>query len=117
MSTDAKPPLDGATGSETVDWPTEPGIWCGEIPGVGWFPMRVRRWKEYPEGVPHLPMPLVAQFPESKTSWPFTVQGCHPAKSWRRPTDDEMRRAKIFYGESPNAQASATPNQKDGHET
>ena len=46
---------------------------------------------------------LVAQFPESATSWPFTFQKCHSAKEWRRPTAEEMEKARKFYGEFPNA--------------
>ncbi len=79
-----------------VSWPTEAGIWMGNI-GTSWFPLRVKLLKEYPEGEAHLPMPLVAQYPQSETTWPYTFEGCHPVKEWRKPTEEELAKAKAFY--------------------
>ena len=79
-----------------VSWPTEAGIWMGNI-GKSWFPLRVKLLKEYPEGEAHLPMPLVAQYPQSETNWPYTFEGCHPVKEWRKPTEEELAKAIVFY--------------------
>jgi hypothetical protein len=68
----------------------------GFIDSVGWFPMRT---KELTDDLGSgACLAILAQFPESASSWPFTFQGCHPVKLWRRPTGDEMERAKVFYG-------------------
>lgn len=84
---------------ETVDWPTEKGIWMAWIEDIdAWFPLRAKLLKEYPEGEPHLPMPIVAQFPENDKNWPFTFKGCHPFKTWRKPTAEELSLADKFYG-------------------
>ena len=80
-----------------VDWPTEPGIWMGKINETDFFPMKAKWLKEYPEGEFHLPMPMIVQYPQSDTSWPFTVKECHPIKAWRKPTDDELTQAKHYY--------------------
>jgi hypothetical protein len=105
-----------AAGSASVEWPTDEGIWMGFIDGgIGWFPMqtmylrddlptREEMAREAAGEVmpPRKVLAIVAQWPESETSWPYTFQGCHPAKQWRRPDEDELRRALIFYGKTPN---------------
>ncbi|HEY3898952.1 MAG TPA: hypothetical protein VGM54_10085 [Chthoniobacter sp.] len=86
--------------AEEIDWPTEEGIWMAYLEEMGcWFPLKARLLKKYAPGVPHLPMPIVAQWPESIQRWPYTFQRCHPAKRWRRPTEEEMAKARNFYGE------------------
>lgn len=117
MSTKNDPePFTASGGSETVEWPTDEGIWMAWIGDTtGWFPLRSKylrddlptREEMAREAAgevmpPRKVLAIVAQWPESEKSWPFTFKGCHPAQLWRRPTEDEMRRAKIFYGESPN---------------
>ena len=78
-------------------WPTEPGIWMGKINDVDFFPMKARLLKEYPEGEAHLPMPIVVQYPKSDTDWPYTFEGCHPIKEWRKPTAEELKQAEHYY--------------------
>jgi len=109
------PELAPVSCSETP-WPTDEGIWMGWIDsGIGWFPMQTMYLRddlpskeeieeERRSGVKWIgkPLVIVAQWPESETSWPYTFQQCHPVKRWRRPTEDETRRAMIFYGKSPN---------------
>ena len=80
---------------ETVEWPTDKGIWMGYFEAVkDWIPMLTDELKE------NLPTPnlIVAQFPESNKSWPYTFQGCHSVNKWRRPTDEELEKAKKFHG-------------------
>ena len=92
-----------AHGSETVEWPTDEGIWMARFESIGWFPIRSKylrddlptREEMAREAAgevmpPRKVLAIVAQFPESATSWPFTFQKCHPAKEWRRPTAEEM---------------------------
>jgi hypothetical protein len=68
-----------------IEWPTEKGIWMAWFESMDcWFPIKAKLLKEYPEGEPHLPMPIVAQFPESVTSWPYTFKGCHLERVSRR---------------------------------
>lgn len=82
-----------------------------QFDSIGWFPIRIMYLRD------DLPTPsdldyekaigyplqrrviaIVAQHPESATSWPYTFERCHPAKAWRRPDNDEMARALVFYG-------------------
>jgi len=79
-----------------LDWPTGEGIWMGWFQDC-WFPFLAKPLKKYPPDQPHMPMPIVVQFPQSKTSWPYTFQACHPVKEWRLPDDDELAKAKHFY--------------------
>src|SRR5437762_2936087 len=103
MNTTETPPPGSLQpdGSETP-WPTDEGIWLGWIDGgIGWFPMqtmylrddlpsREEMEEERRTGVKWIgkPLAVVAQWPESETSWPYTFQKCHPAKRWRRPNED-----------------------------
>lgn len=99
--------------AEIIPWPTDEGIWMGNIGNrIGWFPLQTRALKddlpsleqmrlekESPETAPpRATLAIVAQFPKSKTSWLYTFQSCHPVNEWRHPDEDEMRRARIFYG-------------------
>lgn len=90
--------------SDALEWPTSEGIWMGNIPSVGWFPMRVIALKDdlppIPKPAGYVPATLayVAEFPESVTSWPYTFHGCHPATEWRLPTEEELFKAQLFYG-------------------
>jgi hypothetical protein len=93
-------------------WPVSAGIWMGFIDETGWFPMQVkpleddmpsaeqlRLEKESPETAPKRETLIyLAQFPESATKWPYTFPGCHPAKRWRLPDEEERFKAERFYG-------------------
>jgi hypothetical protein len=90
-----------------VEWPSDEGIWMGwiETTSGDWFPLKTMALRDdLPRGGETLAnsqrrlLAIVAQWPESEKSWPYTFKGCHPVKRWRRPTEDELRRAKIFYG-------------------
>ena len=114
------PDNDAWSMSEEIEWPTTEGIWMGWFEDVGWFPMKtmflrddcptlamLRIEQEEPLAAPpRRPLALVAQFPESAASWPFTFQKCHPAKKWRRPDEDELFKALAFYGLHSEAQLS-----------
>ena len=100
-----------------VDWPTDEGVWMANIAlATGsaepdWFPLQtmamkddlpsaeqMRLERESPATAPpRAVLLIVAQWPESELSWPYTFKGCHPVKQWRRPTDDELIKAKHFY--------------------
>lgn len=104
-----EPPTSPA---EIVPWPTDEGLWMGNVSAVGWFPFytkgleddlpsreQMRLEKESPETAPpRTILCIVAQWLESDKSWPFLFKSNHPAKEWRRPTEDEECRAKVFYG-------------------
>ena len=97
-----------------VPWPTDVGIWRGFVEGgIGWFPLQTLYLRDdLPTGEemareaagevmpPRRVLAVVAQWLESETSWPYTFQQCHPVKQWRRPTEQEMARAQVFYGKS-----------------
>lgn len=96
--------------AEILAWPTDEGIWMADFKSIGWFPIRTMYLRDdcptaaemareaAGEIMPPRPViAIVAQFPESETSWPYTFQACHPAKQWRRPTVEELARAKHFY--------------------
>lgn len=101
--------------NETIDWPTDEGIWMGHHIDLGWFPFltkalrddlptkeQLRLEAESPETAPpRAILMIVAQWPESKSSWPYTVKGCHPVKVWRKPDEEELKRAQTFYGITP----------------
>ena len=89
---------------------------------VGWFPIRsmylrddlptleeIAREAAGELMPPRKVLAIVAQFPESEKRWPYTFKGCHPVKEWRRPSADEMEKARKYYGESPNNQIQRTP--------
>ena len=79
-------------------------MWMAWIEAIqDWFPLRARLLKEYPPDVPHLEMPIIAQWPESDKSWPYTFKGCHPVKRWRKPTEEELAKAQHFYGQDNQA--------------
>jgi hypothetical protein len=96
-----------------VEWPTDEGIWMGNMgkPGAGeWFPLKTAPLRDdlpSPEEIarekagevmpPRAILAIVAQWPKSETEWPFLFKGNHPVKEWRRPTPDELQRAKRFY--------------------
>lgn len=94
-----------------IDWPTTEGIWIGYIEGVGEFPFKtmflrddlptremLRIEQEEPLAAPpRRTLALVAQWPESEKSWPYTFKRCHPVKRWRRPTEEELAKALHFY--------------------
>ncbi len=95
-----------------IDWPTDEGIWMGHHKDLGWFPFQtkamrddlpsaeqLRLERESPETAPpRRVLAIVAQWLESERSWPYTVQNCHPVKMWRKPTAEELAKAKHFYG-------------------
>lgn len=88
-------------GQEVIAWPTADGLWMAYIEAMGcWFPLRAMALRDDLDSKnPNPPvLAIVAQFPESETSWPFTFRQCHPAKRWRRPTDEEKEKAMKFYG-------------------
>jgi len=85
-----------ASACSDFDWPTDEGIWMGFIEPIGWFPMKTKGLID--DLGSNECLAILAQFPKSKDDWPFTFKGCHPATKWRRPTDEEMSKAKIFYG-------------------
>lgn len=90
----------------------------GNIPGgIGWFPLKTLYLRDdlpsreemareaAGEVMPPRPvLAVLAQWPESDKSWPFTFKNCHPVKEWRRPTDEEMAKALHFYGNTPSAE-------------
>jgi hypothetical protein len=82
-------------------WPTDEGMWMGWVDHMTiWFPMRAKYLLgDDPSNVDtyQKPIALVAQFPESETSWPFLFKGSHPVNQWRRPTEAELEKAKTFY--------------------
>lgn len=97
--------------TEIVAWPTDEGIWLGDVKEIGWFPFQtkylrddlpsldeIKREESGEVMPPRRVLAIVAQFLESDTSWPYLFKGNHPAKEWRRPDVDEMSRARIFYG-------------------
>lgn len=79
-------------------WPQDEGIWMGWLDDC-WFPLKVKELKGDTEGHADFgrTIAIVAQFPESTTSWVYLFQGNHPVLRWRRPTEDELRRARQFY--------------------
>lgn len=84
---------------EIVEWPTSEGYWMGNIPDVGWIPMKAKYLlNDLPPDVGK-PLAIVVQFPESEKSWPFLFSGSHPAKQWRHLTEDEKILTQRFYGE------------------
>jgi len=85
---------------DVIAWPTDEGIWMADILNDGdWFPLKAVALKDdMPGPEPRPTLGIVAQWPESKDSWPFTFQGCHPVKRWRRPSAEELSRAQHFYG-------------------
>ena len=98
--------------AEILEWPTDEGMWMANFQSIGWFPLRTKYLRDDLPTIEEMAreaagevlparkiLAILAQFPESKTSWPFTFQSCHPVKHWRRPTDEEMAKARIFYGE------------------
>ena len=108
-------PLEEAHGS-VVEWPTDEGIWMGNISsGIGWFPLQTMYLRDdlpsreemdraaAGEVMPPRPvLAVLAQWPESEQSWPYTFKGCHPVSEWRRPSDEEKEKALHFYGKTPN---------------
>lgn len=82
----------------------------GNIPEIGWLPLQTMaltddlpsveqmRLEAEHEAPPRRILAIVAQWLESATSWPYTFKGCHPVKEWRRPTKEELFKARIFYG-------------------
>lgn len=101
--------------SDTIpntEWPTDEGIWMGFHKALGgWFPLltmalkddlpskeQMRLEAESPETAPpRATLAIVAQWPESETKWPYTFKGCHPVKQWRKPTEEELVKARHFY--------------------
>jgi len=85
-----------------LPWPTEEGIWMGWLEDC-WFPLKAVELKgdleDMKKSIPteHFTLGIVVQFPMSDESWPFTFKQCHPVEKWRRPTEDELRRARAFY--------------------
>lgn len=67
---------------------------------LGWFPFQTMALRDdlVPAGEVGRVLTIVAQWPESKDSWPYTFRGCHPVKQWRRPNADELEKARKFYG-------------------
>ena len=97
-----------------VEWPTDEGIWMANFPdGIGWLPMETlalrddlpskeqRRLEYEHEAPPRKILAIVARLPLRDGSWPYVFKGTHPAKEWRRPTADEMKRARVFLGLEP----------------
>lgn len=101
--------------NQEYEWPTDKGIWMGYFEGVeDWIPMltdemkddlpsqeQLRLEKEDPENAPpRKTLLIVAQQPVPPEAgvWPYTFQGCHSATKWRRPTDEELEKARIFHG-------------------
>lgn len=87
--------------NEVIEWPTDEGIWMANFESVGWFPIQtmylrddlptveeMAREKSGEVMPPRKVLAILAQFPESENSWPYTFKSCHPAKGWRRPTDE-----------------------------
>lgn len=86
---------------EVISWPTSEGLWMAYFDAMGcWFPIKCKALRDDLDAKdPNPPiLAIIAQFPESETSWPFTFRHCHPAKRWRRPTDEEIAKADKFYG-------------------
>jgi hypothetical protein len=97
--------------TEIIPWPTSDGLWMANITEIGWFPLQVMALKddlpsleqmllekESPESAPPRAIAgYVAQWPESKGHWPYTFKGSHPVKEWRKPTYEELTKAKQFY--------------------
>jgi len=95
----------------TIPWPTDEGIWMGHHEQLGWFPFQTKAMKddlpsaeqlrlerEAPESAPpRRTLAILAQWLESDHNWPYTFQNCHPVKEWRKPTEDELKRARHFY--------------------
>lgn len=81
-------------------WPGGEGIWMGWIEEMKhWFPLRVKELKDDLQGPDFgKPIAIVAQFPVSPDSWPYLFRGNHPVTQWRRPTEQELAKAKTFYG-------------------
>lgn len=91
----------GCNSQDIIAWPNSDGLWMAFFDSMGcWFPIRTLALRDDLDAKnPNPPvLAIVAQFPESQTSWPFTFRQCHPAKRWRRPTDDERKKAQVFYG-------------------
>ena len=84
-----------ATGSAEPDWfPLQTMAMKDDLPSAE----QMRLERESPATAPpRAVLLIVAQWPESELSWPYTFKGCHPVKQWRRPTDDELIKAKHFY--------------------
>lgn len=84
-------------------WPVSEGIWMGWLNDC-WFPLKVKELKgdlqDMTATIPDetVTIAIVAQFPESETSWPYLFRGNHPVNQWRLPSEEEMVRAKHFYG-------------------
>lgn len=97
---------------EIIPWPTDEGIWMGNNVDLGgWFPFltkalrddlpsaeQLRLERESPATAPpRAVLGILAQWPMTKDSWPFTFKGSHPVKEWRRPTEEELKKARHFY--------------------
>jgi hypothetical protein len=81
-----------------LSWPNEEGMWIGVLDKIGDFPFRVMALKDDLDITePRKTLCFVAQWLESKDSWPYMFSGNHPCKQWRKPTEDELHRANIFY--------------------
>lgn len=65
-----------------------------------WFPIETMEFKGDLPGSQDFgkPIAVLARFPRGDLDWPYLFKGNHPFRSWRLPTDDELTRARHFYG-------------------
>lgn len=81
-----------------------PGVEAGQRGCSGcWFPLKVIELKGDLPGQADFgkTVALVAQFPGSKSEWPYLFQGNHPFTRWRKPTQEEVSKIHHFYSAVP----------------
>ncbi len=90
---------------EVLEWPNDGGVWMAWIPGTkeepgSWFPLKTIEIKgDLPEREDFgKTLAIMAQFPRSKTEWPYLFKGNHPWTRWRKPSEEELQKIDHFYG-------------------
>jgi len=78
---------------------------------LGWFPFRTMALKDDlptseqlaieasdpANAPPRATLAIVAEWAFSAEHGAYTFKGCHPVTQWRRPTLEEMAKARHFY--------------------